>query len=74
MKWEEKHDTILNWIYSCKTKDQLDNMVLFAKKQTFDNSDLLFFASVKEKQLKAHEIVESMEKMISDGKRILGVR
>lgn len=63
MTWKRKHDIILDWIDSCKTFEQLTNMIHFVKKQTFDNRSLLFFCSIKAKKIEADAIFDALESM-----------
>ena len=64
MKWQKKHDIILSWIDSCKTFDQLTNMVHFVKRQTFERESLINFCSMKGHELHANLIVDAIRKLV----------
>lgn len=54
MTWQRKHDIILEWIDSCKTFDQLMNMIDVVKRQSFDTASLLSFIKIKASQLQVN--------------------
>lgn len=61
MNWRTKHDIILNWIDSCKTFEQLQNLAPFVKAQTFDNSSLLFMIRMKAHSIMANVYVDAIK-------------
>lgn len=64
MKWQKKHDIILNWIDSCQTFDQLTNMIYYVKKQDFDTDKLLWFAKLKAGAIYGGKLVEALNKLV----------
>lgn len=63
MKWQKKHDIILNWIDSCKTFKQLENLIPFVKAQKFDTSSLLFMIRMKATVIMAGVYVDTIKKI-----------
>lgn len=63
MTWQKKHDIVLIWIDSCVTVAQLENMVSYVNRVSYENRSLLFWIRMKCYQLQANIIFESVTKI-----------
>lgn len=64
MTWQQKHDIVLEWIYSCKTYDQLIVMARYVKRLDYRKDKLIFLLEMKLKQIEADILVRHAESLV----------
>ena len=66
MKWENKYNIILDWIDSCKTFEQLTNLIPVVKSQPFPVDDkirMLDFISLKSSAITIGMYSDELQKL-----------
>lgn len=64
MEWRMKHDIMLRWIDSCRTLEQLQNLIPFVKSQSFDIDSLLLMIRLKGSSIYASVMVDNIKEII----------